>query len=453
MSQIIDVLLVNPGTELKQRGSWNREPPLGLLYLTSILEKKDYLCQLLDLSIDEREIEEILEGIPPARIVAFTALTNMIGRTLELTKRVKNWYKARSMADPVEIIGGAHATFVYEEILKGSSIDFCILGEAESGITSFVEITLSSPKLELIKARFQEQANPGLELAFLDNNGNLVVKKSNRGPLDELDRIPFPARHVYPLNRPNHVYDTATIIVNRGCPNNCIFCSRQALFKKARWRSPENVLKELEEIHAMGIYNYYNIYDNLTISKAFMDELLEKMIENENLHLPWGAELRVDMLDEESVKKLVDANCQLVATGVESANPEILKMAGKFQPVEKVAAGLALLKRAGIPVQAYFVIGLPGETRETFEETLEFIKKSPLEPGIDKIDFFAATPYPGSRLHVQRNELGLQIIDSNYENWDCQHLICVPPSITRVDLESIWKQAKEHEIAFNAKRI
>jgi radical SAM superfamily enzyme YgiQ (UPF0313 family) len=112
-------------------------------------------------------------------------------------------------------------------------------------------------------------------------------------------------------------------------------------------------------------------------------------------------------------------------------------------------AGLHVLKAEQIPVQAYFVVGLPGETRETFEATLRFIEASPLQSGTDKIDFFAATPYPGSQLHENREQFGIQIRDTDFDHYDCQHLICELPTLAWEDLESIWAEAKQFEAKFN----
>ncbi|HME51770.1 MAG TPA: radical SAM protein [Candidatus Lokiarchaeia archaeon] len=445
----LDLLLVNPATELAERGTWNREPPLGLLYIAAVLERVGFSCQIIELSIDDRPIEDILEAIPVPRVIGFTCLTNTARKTFEIAARARSWYGSQAIDVPLFVMGGPHATFAYEDILETRVIDFCFIGEAEGFITEFIELVSRVHAIEDIKDKLLTRGEIKVSLAFLDNDGLPRSSTTDDVIPDDLDTIPFPARHLYPINQPDHVYNTATVIVNRGCPNQCIFCSRQALFKKCRWRSPANVLAEIKAIHDAGTYEYYNIYDNLTVNRDFMKKLLRLMIYDGSLALPWGAELRADMIDEESAELLAVANCKCVATGIESANENILKIAGKFQSIEKVKKGLDLLKEREIPVQAYFVIGLPGETQETFKETIAFIDGGPLEPKVDKVDFFGATPYPGSALYTRRVELGIEIVDPDFDHYDCQHLICKIPSISMPDLESIWGEAKRYESRFN----
>nr|MDO8109294.1 radical SAM protein [Candidatus Sigynarchaeota archaeon] len=448
----LDMLLVNPGTELAERGTWNREPPLGLLYIAAVLERDGYSCQILELSADERPFEEILAEIPIPRIIGFTCLTNTVKKTLVLAGRARLWYAANAGGKPVLVMGGPHVTFSFKEILVANMVDFCFIGETEGFISAFVEACEESPDVAGLKKRLLASGKSKFNIAFLDANGTLVVFNSDALFEKNLDAIPFPARHLYPINAPNHIYNTATVIVNRGCPNQCIFCSRQALFRKCRWRSPENVLAEIKAIHDAGTYEYYNLYDNLTVSREFMKDLLQSIIEDGGMTLPWGAELRADMIDESLANLLEKANCKCIATGIESANEGILKGAGKFQDITKVKKGLEQLKAHGIMVQAYFVIGLPGETRATFEETRVFIKNGPLEPGKDKIDFFAATPYPGSALYDRRVELGIEIVDFDFDHFDCQHVICKLPTISIADLQDVWQEAKRIERDFNAGR-
>jgi anaerobic magnesium-protoporphyrin IX monomethyl ester cyclase len=446
----LDLLLVNPATELADRGTWNREPPVGLLYIAAVLDRDGFSCQIVELSIDDRPIEEILAGLPVPRVIGFTCLTNTSRAALQLASNARNWYSTGNPPAPVMVMGGPHATFVYRDILATGIVDFCLTGEVEGFISRFIGIAAGERDLAAIKERVAAEGKDAFNIAFLDKAGLLVQFTENESYPKDLDALPFPARYLYPINVAAGAYKTATVVVNRGCPNQCIFCSRQALFRKCRWRSPENVLAEIRAIHEAGHYEYYNLYDNLTVSREFMKQLLRLMVSDRALRLPWGAELRADMVDEEAARLLQQANCKCAATGIESADDGILHIAGKFQSVDKVREGLSLLKARGIPVQAYFVVGLPGETRATFGKTVAFIKASPLQPGVDKVDFFAATPYPGSALYDRRDELGIEILDHDFDHYDCQHLICKISSIPMPELEAIWSEAKALEGAFNS---
>ncbi|NMC04492.1 MAG: B12-binding domain-containing radical SAM protein [Candidatus Lokiarchaeota archaeon] len=446
----LDLLLVNPATELADRGTWSREPPIGLLYIAAVLERDGFSCQIVELSIDDRPIEEILAILPVPLVIGFTCLTNTSNAALRLASKARTWYKTGDPPVPIVVMGGPHATFAHRDILATGIVDFCFTGEVECFISRFIEIATRERDLAGIKRQVNVLGKEAFNIAFLDKMGSLVRLAGKESFPKDLDALPFPARYLHPINANAGAYKTATVVVNRGCPNQCIFCSRQALFQRCRWRSPRNVINEIRAIHDAGHYDYYNIYDNVTVSRDFMKELLRLIIADKALSLPWGAELRADMIDDEAASLLRQANCKCVATGIESADDGILRIAGKFQSIDKVQQGLAVLKEHGIPVQAYFVIGLPGETRATFEKTVAFLKASPLEPGIDKVDFFAATPYPGSALHDRRDELGIEILDHDFDHYDCQHLICKIPSIPMHELEAIWAEAKALETAFNS---
>nr|MDO8089008.1 radical SAM protein [Candidatus Sigynarchaeum springense] len=446
----LDVLLLNPATELANRGAWNREPPIGLLYIAAVLDRDGFSCQFIELPVDDRPIEEILANLPVPRVIGVTCLTNTSKAALRLASKARTWYKTGDPPVPVVVMGGPHATFAYRDILATGIVDFCFTGEVEGFISQFVHIATEEQDLAAIKDRVVAEGKNTFNIAFLDKLGEVSCSTGNISFPKELDALPFPARHLRPINAIEGAYKTATVIVNRGCPNQCIFCSRQALFRKCRWRSPGNVLAEIRAIHDAGHYEYYNFYDNVTVSREFMKDLLRLIIDDRDLRLPWGAELRADMVDEEAALLLQQANCRCIATGIESADENILRIAGKFQSVDKVKQGLAFLKARGILVQAYFVVGLPCETRATFEKTVAFLKASPLEPGVDKVDFFAATPYPGSALHDRREELGVEILDHDFDHYDCQHLVCRPSSITMPELEAIWQEAKTLEQAFNS---
>ncbi|MHA1370443.1 MAG: B12-binding domain-containing radical SAM protein [Promethearchaeota archaeon] len=446
----LDVLFINPGTELKSRGTWNRDPPVGILYLIAVLEKYGIGVQILDATLDGLPINKALEAISTPKIVGFTSLTNNIDDILEICRDVQDFYKSRRSKRPVFILGGVHATFEYSAVLKSKLIDFCFIGESEGSICLFTEKVLNAEDISDLKKELIQSLDQKLNIAFLDEKNNRVVVNSNHVSVPDINILPHPARYCCPINKPNHRYSVATVIVNRGCPNKCIFCSRQALFKIPRWRDPSDVVKEIKEIHDAGFYKYYNMYDNLTVSRAFFKKLLNRMSQEKDLYLPWGAELRIDMIDEDSALLMKKTNCKLVATGIESANEDILEIAGKYQKIKDIKRGISILKKHSIPIQAYFIIGLPGETIETFTETIEFIRESGLEPGVDKIDFFAATPYPGSALREQHEYLGIDIFDANYRNYDCQHLVCKPNTLTLKDLKKIWREAKNFEMAFNS---
>jgi radical SAM superfamily enzyme YgiQ (UPF0313 family) len=166
-------------------------------------------------------------------------------------------------------------------------------------------------------------------------------------------------------------------------------------------------------------------------------------IEN-NIRIPWGCELRVDNITKEDARLLKTAGCELIATGIESASIEVLKKNFKYQNPKVVIEGITNLKKYQIPIQAYFVLGLPGETEKTFFKTINFIKRLPFDK-IDTINYFVATPYPGSRLWEEQQIFNINIIENDFTKYDCQHLIFETEDLDLNTLQKLLKTAKEIE--------
>jgi radical SAM superfamily enzyme YgiQ (UPF0313 family) len=171
------------------------------------------------------------------------------------------------------------------------------------------------------------------------------------------------------------------------------------------------------------------------------------MFINNKLKIPWGCELRVDTISDEEAYLLQKAGCRLIATGIESANIDVLKRNFKYQDPVKVKNGIISLKKHKIPIQAYFVLGLPGETEDTFSETIEYIKELSLEKG-DKVNYFVATPYPGSQLWDKKEDFSIKIIENDFTKYDCEHVIFETSNLNKTKLDKIYSVAKKIELSY-----
>ena len=201
-------------------------------------------------------------------------------------------------------------------------------------------------------------------------------------------------------------------------------------------------MEELNHVLMIPSYQFVNFYDNINLNKAFFYDFLDALIERK-FRLPWGAELRADALVERQVEKMSRCNCKLIATGVESASSEVLKLNVKKQNPEKVAEGIHLLKSYGIAVQAYFVLGLPGETKDTFNQTLDYIRDLPLERGIDKVEIFPAVPYPGSDLHLKQKDYHLKIVNENFNMYNCKEIVMETETLSYADLSKMLQTSQD----------
>ncbi len=420
------------------------------MYLAAILEQNDIPVDILDLEqffdLDEYELEsKIKEKVKNYRIFGITCLTNTFGLASNIARVIKS-----QIDNSYIILGGPHVSFMYKTILDHDKrtenlIDFICIGESEKSFLQLIKILRS----QIIN---KKEINDNISklsminnLAFVSSEGKINVNK--KSDVINLENIPLPARHK--LSQENYFYTVANVIVNRGCPNQCSFCSRQNLFKKTRIRSIKSILEEIRDITSLQNYTHINFYDNININRNFFREFCMMFIENE-INLPWGCELRVDTINSEDARLLKEAGCQLVATGIESANKIVLNTNFKYQDPEQVRNGIINLKNNNIALQAYFVLGLPSETEDSFYETLEYLKSLPLNEN-DEINFFAATPYPGSRLWEEKDSFGLKLFEHDFSKYDCNHIIFETDQLNKKKLEELFLEAKEIEQKYKRK--
>jgi len=440
------ILLINPkiSKSSETHTEFLREPNLGILYLAAILDLNDIAVDILDLQqytdLEKSELTTIIKKTAlNYRIFGITSLTNTFYRAVEIAKIIK-----KQDENNFVILGGPHVSFMFKEILEkyGELIDFICIGEAEVSFIKLVKILLSQNQnyKNLKDSDISLKSIKGL--AFNDLKGNLIVNDSSY--IQDIENLPLPAR--YKLIPENYYYTVANVIVNRGCPNQCSFCSRQKLFKRTRIRSIESILNEIRDIISMQNYTYINFYDNININQDFFRKFCEMFIEN-NINIPWGCELRVDTINAEKARLLKDAGCRLIATGIESADETVLKTNFKYQDPEQVRTGIINLKKNKIAIQAYFVLGLPGETQHSFYQTIKYIKSLPLDE-TDQLNYFVATPYPGSRLWDEKEYFCIKIFENDFTKYDCNHIIFETKELNKEILEELYNIAKKIETEY-----
>ncbi|MFX0176014.1 MAG: B12-binding domain-containing radical SAM protein [Candidatus Hodarchaeota archaeon] len=439
------ILLINPKTTkpTEIQTEFFREPNLGILYLAAVLDQNDIYIDILDLEQYQDYTKSALKTLIEKKVKNYnvfgiTALTNTFNFALNIAKVIKN-------CDPNNIIvfGGPHVSFQFEEVLNNKNIiDFICVGESENSFLQLSKLLLEMVQNFKTYKELEQQLKKVKGIAY-KNSKNQLIFTGYPEPVN-LERLPLPAR--YKLGHENYYYKVANIIINRGCPYQCSFCSRQKLFKKIRIRSINSILSEIQDILSMQTYNYINFYDNINIDNIFFKEFCRMFIDN-NINIPWGCELRVDNISEEDAHLLKEAGCKLIATGIESASRQVLEKNLKYQEPDKAKIGIQYLKQEGISIQAYFILGLPGETQETFHKTIEFIKGLPFDEN-DKINYFLATPYPGSRLWDEQEHFKINIFEKDFTKYDCQHIIFETEELNIPILENLMLNAKEIESYF-----
>ncbi len=225
-------------------------------------------------------------------------------------------------------------------------------------------------------------------------NGDVVVN-GDRPFIRNLDDLPIPAHHMLPVDKyriPMIKGPYTFIVTSRGCTAGCKYCIKHVSYQYSiRLRSPENILEELRVLKKLGVKHVHMYADLFTVNREQVVNLCQLMIQ-ENLGLTWTCNSRVDYVDEEMLQLMGRAGCIYISWGIESANEQILKRAAKGYRLEQAPRALKWAHQAGIKNWGYFIIGLPGETVETIQQTIKFSKELPLDIAL----FHVAAPYPGT---------------------------------------------------------
>jgi radical SAM superfamily enzyme YgiQ (UPF0313 family) len=255
--------------------------------------------------------------------------------------------------------------------------------------------------------------------------------------IEDLDTIPFPARHIVKTNGYRAaIYsgDKCTAMVSsRGCPHQCTFCvwPNTLYGHRFRARSAKNVVDEMEEVEKKyGIDEVYFDDDTFTINRKRVMEIC-RLIRERDLHVSWIVQARVDTVDREVLMAMRDAGCHYILFGIESGSPEMLARMKKRITLDKAREAIRLCNELGIKSQAFFLFGIPGETKETIQQSIDFAK----ELGASTVQFAVAIPQPGSPLYEECTENGWLIYDSWEDFAACQAMI-ETPQLSREETEA-----------------
>ncbi len=378
------VLLINPPVESwgKMKSIRHSSPPLGLLSVAAYLEKKRFSVEVLDYSLEQIDEDRLLHVISNIKIVGITATTNNIGSALEIAEKIKNINRNIFI-----VFGGAHSSVLPKELLGKDFVDFVVIGEGEYVFFMLCRALTEGGKFEDIEG-----------IAYKKNQEVIINQRSRY--IEELDDLPFPARHLVPFNRYKATpinyknWPSTPVITSRGCPFNCTFCSNPVHGRKLRLRGAENVIEELILLkREFGIRDVVFWDDTFTVDNKRIKHLCDLLIKK-NLRLTWSCATRVDTIDLKLLKRMKDAGCWQVSFGVESGVSRLRKKIRKNITNQQIMAAFGYCRKVGIQTRAFFILGLPTETEEETEKTVEFTKE--LNP--DFAQFTLATPYPGSDL-------------------------------------------------------
>ena len=380
------------------KGPWihgRRFLPLGLAYVGAALEKAGFQVEILDNYLLEKPIEDVkleIKRLNP-EIVGITCSSATYSRCVETATAIKETLPSCKV-----VVGGWHPSYEPDSMLQHPEIDYVVMGEGERAM---VELATH------ITRGGDEQATAIAGVAYRQE-GKIV--KNAPVFINNLDELPFPARHLLPM----HLYERVIEYLNvkpvdnmniaRGCPFSCAFCeTRQLWGKTCRTFSPHRVLEEINHLMTnYGTKGIYFINDNFTIRKKETIELCT-LIRKSHLDIEWVCDTRVDLISRELLKEMKAAGCKTIWFGGESGSPRILKKINKGVTLEQTEHALKMCRQEGIQTACSFLLGIPGETVEDMKATFKFARK--IDPDWCRFNIFVAVP--GSALYDEVIQKGL----------------------------------------------
>jgi anaerobic magnesium-protoporphyrin IX monomethyl ester cyclase len=416
------ILLINPAPSGTLKATGVLFPPLGLLYIAAYVEKEGYQVVVRDLAVRKKK-EDI--DFKKYDMVGISTDTTRHRQALQLAK------KAKSSGCTV-VMGGPHPGYVDKEILSTKKVDFVVHGEGE--------ITLS--ELVAVLQRGDGELNSVKGISFLSNGQ--AVRTSPRPFIEDLDRLPLPARHLIHMDNYRRTKlgdrDITPLITSRGCPYQCAFCASSHFFgTKVRARSVVSVLAEIEEIYHQYHFNAVAFLDDtFNLFPKRVIDICHGIIEKK-LDLWWWCLSRTDLLlrNEEVVKEMVRAGAKSIFVGVESCNPKTLEELKKGMDVENTVQAVEMLKRNGLEIHAAYIIGGLHETAKTIDETIRFAKR--LDTNVAQ--FSILTPYPGTAIYEQVKDR-ISKWRAPWSFFDMQHLVFKHDHLSFIRME--WLLLKAH---------
>ena len=391
------ILLVNPPIR-----EWAKPNvlPLGLGYIASVLRDKGHEVDMMDINAYRWDISEVEDRVKNTEfdVVGIGAIVTVYKYVKWLAGIFKKYHPDRKI-----VIGGSVGTSIPRIILEKTEADIVCIGEGELTIIDLIEALKNGKDIAGVDG-----------IWFKGDDGEIHINK-NRAPIKDLDALPLPAWDLFPMEiylknpvgAPNRnkwidggsdseVPISMNLNGTRGCPYQCIYCYHDFMGSGYRHRSAGNIVNEMKVLHEQYRVKYFHFTDDeFCLKKSFLYDFCRKVKSKFKNEITWGCTGRVNLMTEDLIAEMADSGCTLIGYGIESGSQRMLDVMKKGVTVKQAKDALRwTIKHLGW-ADTSFMIGAPGENRETIQETIDFCKELGLNPAV----IFFTTPYPGTELY------------------------------------------------------
>lgn len=351
-------------------------PPLGILYLASMLEKNGHSVNVIDCNAERFTKDTCRKALKSYDAVGLTLYCHPFEQDNSLF--ISNIIREIDTDIPI-IVGGPHSTLLPEQSLMDHNANICVRGRGE---------TLINPIIDAIMGKKDFSSIPNI----FYRDGRKIYHTKTENIKVNFDELPYPSRHL--IDKYDYGYmqgikiakgRLTSIITSRGCVNRCNFCNLYAYIPKCSFRSVENIKKEIESISNKGYKTLTFVDDNFMIRKKTVIEIMNFIIDNEfNLRI-WIFGARAEAAERPLFEKMRDAGTDIINFGIESGSQEVLDYYNKKLTISQIEFAVNLAKEMGFLTTGTFIIGAPIETRDQINQTIKFSSHLPLDAAI----FFA----------------------------------------------------------------
>jgi anaerobic magnesium-protoporphyrin IX monomethyl ester cyclase len=400
----------------------NIMPPLGLASISAYLEREGLKADIIDCYAhpeSDAAIRRYLLEKRPA-FIGLSCTTSSFLDGIRIVKMAKE-----ILPDIKSVFGGAHISALKEKILERfPAVDYSVIGEGEVTMT------------ELLKSKGEDAAS--IKGIIYRDAQKGICSNDPRPNIPELDTLPFPAYEKltgYPEAYKLPIFNyprtpNASCISSRGCPYACSYCDRSVFQRSFRYNSAEYVYEHLKYLKTRFGVRHINFYDDqFTFNRERVYALTQAMIEKP-LSMTFNCAVRAEHIDADLLRQMKKAGCWMISLGIENGDKSVLAQHRKNADLDMLAEKVQLIKKTGIRTKGLFMIGLPGESEESINKSINYFLSLP----IDELNVAKFTPFPGTPLYQNIHQLGE--FKEDWEKMDCMNFLFIPKGMTREALEA-----------------
>jgi len=414
--------------------SYRTAPPLGIASIAGYLKSKGVDVGLVDMEVERvglSYLDKLISENKP-KMVGVTVMSPLFSRAKTICEMVKEKF-GKNDEKIITFAGGAHANSKPDSLLTDAPFDFVIRGDGE-----YITYEL----FDAIKNRAGDVS--GIQgISFIEDGK--VIHQGKISVIKDLDALPLPARELLKNYRYFSILaknnPCTSIVTSRGCPFSCYFCAQSSNNNVFRQRDHVKAVDEMEwVVKDFGIRDF-EIFDGTFNANRNWVLKFCRELSGRRLDSSWRCRCRTELFDEETTNAMKEAGCQVVSLGIEAATEKTLKFYKKPASIEVLEEKLDIIKRSGIEIYAFFMLGSPTESMDDLVTTIEFARKH----CFDYASFAVLTPFPGSDFYDMSIKEGWlvnkDIIESHIQLDSLNEAVFNHPKLSSIEIKNAYKLA------------